>query len=78
MRTSSAKCLSPNMLNTYNDIFHGETDRQTLVFHYNDVIMSAIASRITSLRTVYLIIYLRADQRKLPTQRASNAENGSI
>ena len=32
--------------------------------HYYDVIMSAIASRITSLTTVYLIVYSRADKRK--------------
>ena len=33
-------------------------------YHYDDVIMSAIASRITSRTTVYLIVYSRADQRK--------------
>ena len=32
--------------------------------HYDDVIMSAIASRITNLTNVYLIVYSRADQRK--------------
>ena len=32
--------------------------------HYNDVIMSAMASQITSLTTVYLIVYSVADQRK--------------
>ena len=32
--------------------------------HYDDVIMSAIASRITSFTTVYLIVHSRADQRK--------------
>ena len=32
--------------------------------HYDDVIMSAIASRITSPTTVYLIVYSCADQRK--------------
>ena len=35
-----------------------------VILHYDDVIMSAIASRITSLTTVYLIVYSRADQRK--------------
>ena len=34
------------------------------VYHYDDVIMSAIASRITSLTSVYLIVYSRTDQRK--------------
>ena len=32
--------------------------------HYNDVIMSAMASQITSLTIVYATIYLGADQRK--------------
>ena len=32
--------------------------------HYNDVIMSAIASQITSLKIVYSIVYSDADQRK--------------
>ena len=33
-------------------------------FHYNDVIMSAIASQITSLTIVYSTVYSDADQRK--------------
>ena len=32
--------------------------------HYNDVIMSAMASQITSLTIVYSAVYLGADQRK--------------
>ena len=61
--------------------------------HYNDVIMSAMASQITSLTIVYSKVYWGADQRKhqssltlafvtvtgeFPTHRASNAENVSI
>ena len=53
--------------------------------HYNDVIMGAIASQITSLTIVYTIIYSDADQRKhqssaslvtgeFPAQMASYAE----
>ena len=34
------------------------------LFHYNDVIMSAMASQITSLTIVYLTVYSGADQRK--------------
>ena len=34
-------------------------------FHYNDVVMSAMASQITSLTIVYSTVYLRTDQRKL-------------
>ena len=62
--------------------------------HYSDVIMTTIASQITSLTIVYSIVYSDAYQRKLhvtglcvgnspvtgefPAQRASNAENVSI
>ena len=62
--------------------------------HYNDVIMSMMASQITSLTVVCLIVYTSADQREhqssaslafvwgihreLPAQMASNAENVSI
>ena len=68
-----------------------------LVFHlwvctyYDDVIMSAIASQITSLTIVYSTVYPGADQSKHqssvslafvcgihPAQMASNAENVSI
>ena len=34
------------------------------VIHYNDVIMSAIASQITNFTTVYSAVYSDADQRK--------------
>ena len=56
--------------------------------HYSDVIMSAMASQITSLVIVYPTVYSGADQRKhqslaslasltgeFPAQRANNAEN---
>ena len=52
--------------------------------HYNDVIMSAMASQITSLTIVYSIVYSGTDERKhpvtseFPAQRASNAGNISI
>ena len=55
---------------------------------YSDVIMSSMASQITSLMIVYSMVYSGADQRKhqssallafvrgiFPSQRASNAEN---
>ena len=35
-----------------------------LIFHYNDVIMTKMASRITSLAVVYSTAYSDADQRK--------------
>ena len=37
---------------------------QMLLIHYNDVIMGAIASQITSLTIVYSTVYSDADQRK--------------
>ena len=62
--------------------------------HYNDVIMGAIASQITSLTIVYSTVYSDADQgkhqspaplafvrgirREFPAQMASNVENVSI
>ena len=62
--------------------------------HYNDVVMSSMASQITSLAIVYSAVYSGADQRKdqssvslffvtpvpgeFPAQMASNAENVSI
>ena len=39
-------------------------DRQVLKYHYNDVIMGAIPSQITSLTIVYSIVYSDANQRK--------------
>ena len=59
--------------------------------HYNNVIMSAMASQITSRTIVYSTVYSRRRPKKtsklrvtglcegnLPAQRASNAENVSI
>ena len=55
--------------------------------HYNDVIMGAMASQITSLMIVYSAVYSGEDPRKhqistalaieFPAQTASNAENVS-
>ena len=42
--------------------------------HYNDVIMGAIASQITSLTIVYSIVYSDADQRK----HQSSASRGPV
>ena len=64
-----------------------------ITHHYNDIIMGAIASQITSLTIVYSTIYSDADQRKhqssaslafvwvpgeFPAKMASNAENVAI
>ena len=51
-------------VHVYRDSSH-TTDKNDIVnFHYDDVIMSAIASQITSLTIVYSIFYSDADQRK--------------
>ena len=59
-------------------------------FHYSDVMMTTMASQITSLTVVYSIVYSDADQRKhqssaslafvmgIHRSRSSNAENVSI
>ena len=44
--------------------------------HYNDVIMAAMASQITSLTFVYSTVYSGTDEKK--TQMASNMENVSV
>ena len=49
-----------NNANSVCILFHHH-DRD---FHYNDVIMSAIASQITSLTIVFSTVYLDSDQRK--------------
>ena len=66
-------------------------DIKTWHVHYNDVIMSAIASQITSLTFFCSSVYSGTDQRKhqssaslafvtgeFPAQRANNAENVSV
>ena len=64
---------------------------RSISLYYSDVIMSAMASQITSLPIVYSTVYSGADQRKhqssaslaivtgeFPAQMARNAENVSI
>ena len=63
------------------------------LYHYSDIIMTTMASQITSPTIVYSTIYSGADQSsaslafvrgnspvtgEFPTQRASDAENASI
>ena len=45
--------------------------------HYNDVIISTMASQITSPAVVYSTVYSSVTG-EFSAQRASNAENGSI
>ena len=47
-------------------IISGDTNiaKGTVTHHYDDVIMTTLASQITSLAIVYLIVYSDADQRK--------------
>ena len=49
---------------TNADNFRCSQWRQIIYIHYNDVIMGAIASHITSLTIVYSIVYSDADPRK--------------
>ena len=49
-------------INTYMIITRAQTTLNR--FHYNDVIMSAMASQITSLTIVYPPVYSHANQRK--------------
>ena len=61
-----------------------------VVIHYNDIIVSVMASQITSLTIVYLTVYSGTDQikhqnstslafmRGFPTQKPSNTQNISI
>ena len=58
--TAMAKWLR-NSINQMVSRSHGEI---SIEGHYNDVIMGAIASQITSLTIVYSTVYSGADQRK--------------
>ena len=86
--------LFDNFVQRYrNSIVEEEANIQTPLKHYDDVIMTTLASQITSLKIVYSIVYSGVDQRKhqssaslafvrgihrFPAQRASYAENASI
>ena len=52
-------CKALHLQLTTLDLFHFDVD-----FHYNDDIMTTMASQITSLTVVYSIVYSFADQRK--------------
>ena len=60
--------IVPNKLTPFLDSYSPPNTcliRQvTIISHYGDVIMGAIASQITSLTIVYSIVYSDADQRK--------------
>ena len=45
-------------------VTQGTSTKEKSVCHYNDVIMNAMASQVTSLTVVYATVYLDADQRK--------------
>ena len=56
------KCWTINFLE--KEDMKNHIERNTCTGHYNDVIMRAIASQITSLLNVYSTVYSCADQRK--------------
>ena len=96
---SNADCSKTHLFTVFNKVTTkdnlndvGRSHISSPFFHYNDVIMGAIAFQITSLTIVYSIVYSDADQRRhrssaslafvgtgeFPAQMASSAENVSI
>ena len=61
----SLKCILIDRMNVVNVTKgDGHVIRRYLAYHYNNVIMSAMASQITSLTVVYSSVYSGAHQRK--------------
>ena len=56
--------LSPIKINEFIGLTKFCINRHNPVIHYNDVIMTTMASQITSLMVVYSTVYSDADQRK--------------
>ena len=52
-------------------IWYPATDLHLSQIHYNDVIMSAMASQITSLTIIYSIVYSGADEKKTSKLRVT-------
>ena len=97
-RYSLAGLITPVSLITSMYALINSVDRffiplYAIMFHYNEIIIGAIATQITSLAIFYLTVYSDADQRKhqssaslafergfhrFPAQMASNAENVSL
>ena len=50
--------------NQNTKFFIQENASENIACHYNDIIMTTMASQITSLMNIYLIVYSDADQRK--------------
>ena len=57
------------MLSAVIHRFTGPREKNITSHHYDDVVMGAIASQITSLPIVYLTVHSDADQRKHQTPR---------
>ena len=55
---------SPLLVTSYGHIDLSQHGVRSCLVHYNDVIMSTIASQITSLAILYSTVYSGADQRK--------------
>ena len=63
--TGGNKVTTLQFLWMLNDIIKGFCYRKLMPFtHYNDIIMSAMASQITTLMIVYSTVYSGRDQRK--------------
>ena len=65
------KCLLIDISSTHITRF------QMKCIHYNDVIISAIASQITSLTIVYLTVYSDADKKKTPKLHVTDLYEGN-
>ena len=62
LRISDEQVLWTNWME--HIVLQGLFELQTVWWHYNDVIMGAMASQITSLTIIYLTVYSSADQRQ--------------
>ena len=56
---------------------YGDTDLQKQALHYNDVIMGAMASQITSLPIIYSTVYSDADRKKTSKLRVTGLCTGN-
>ena len=59
-----SRCLNPSNVIRYSNLVQTAPTDVLASNHYDDVIMTKIASQITSLRIVYSTIYTDVDQRK--------------
>ena len=73
-------CKAGRALECLLRVFWGQIDRAISITTVYDVIMSAMASRITSLTIVYSIVYSSADKKKISQLRVTGlcTEDSSV